>query len=511
LKRTEPARTATLTQAEDSGQTGGHGAVEKRDLVEKRGIEFIPEDERRSKPRELGIVFFGTQIQYGSLVVGALPVTFGLDWLGSLTAMIVGTIVGSAAVGAMSVMGPKAGTNGSVTSSAFFGIRGRYVGSFIAQVIDLGYFAMGLWISAPPLVHGGHLLFGLPEGNVATTIAVIFSAAIVLALGIFGHGLLVAWEKFTACGNVICLALLVAFCIGHFHPSPDVKAFPLVLKAWWPSWILAVTVFVANAISYSPFVGDYARYVPTRTPSRLVFWWPFGGMVAGCFVGCLCGTLIGLSVANPNEVEAQMLSFVPHVFLLPIVVIGLIANSSNGGMVFYNGILDLQAILWKLTRLHVGIIFSAIGLFVAYLGLTVSTFMSSIVALSSIVTVLVTPWIIINVIGYFRHGQRLRARDLQAFGRTADRGIYWYTRGFNVPAVVAWLVSSTIGILFSDTALFVGPLASVAKGVDLSFLSAALVASALYLALDQLLPSASKVRESNLTGSADIAPSHVSM
>jgi purine-cytosine permease-like protein len=80
-----------------------------------------------------------------------------------------------------------------------------------------------------------------------------------------------------------------------------------------------------------------------------------------------------------------------------------------------------------------------------------------------------------------------------------------------VPAVVAWLVSSTIGILFSDTALFVGPLASVAKGVDLSFLSAALVASALYLALDQLLPSASKVRESNLTGSADIAPSHVSM
>jgi purine-cytosine permease-like protein len=295
------------------------------------------------------------------------------------------------------------------------------------------------------------------------------------------------------------LALLVLFCVQHFHAAPDAKSFPLVLKTWWPSWILAVTVFIANAISYAPYAGDYARYVPTRTPGAALFWWPFGGMVAGCLIACLCGTLIGLAVANPNEVSSHLFDFVPRALILPIAVVGLIGNASNGGMVVYNGMLDLQAILWKLPRLQVGLIFSAVGLIIGYLGLIAFNLASSIVALCSIVTVLVTPWILINVIGYFRHGQRFHARDLQAFAG-ADRGIYWYAHGFNIPAVIAWLVSITVGMLFSDTSLFVGPLASLAKGVDLSFLSAAFVGSTLYLLLDQLLPSAKKIRERNLTG-----------
>ena len=473
------------------------GSIDAVGRIEKRGIEFIPEVERRSKPRELGFVFFGTQMTYGSIVVGALPVAFGLDWLGSLTAIIVGTILGSSAVAAMSVMGPKAGTNTTVTSSAFFGIRGRYIGSFITQVIDLGYFAMVLWISSPPLVQAGHLMFGLPDGNSATTVALIAVAALVLGLGIFGHASLVAWEKFTSYGNFVCLVVLVLLCVQHFAPVPDPKAFPLVLKSWWPSWMLAVTVFIANAISYAPFAGDYARYMPTRTPARAMFWWPFGGMVAGCLIACVCGTIIGLSVTNPNAAVSQMFSYVPRLLILPIVAIGLVGNASNGGMVVYNGMLDLQAILWKFTRLQVGLIFSAIGLVIGYLGLIAFDMAASILALCSIVTVLVTPWILINVIGYFRHGQRFAARDLQAFAGS-ERGIYWYTRGFNIPAVVAWLVSITVGLLFSDTSLFVGPLAALAKGVDLSFLSAAFVGSGLYLLLDRVLPSAHKIREGNV-------------
>jgi purine-cytosine permease-like protein len=320
--------------------------------IEKRGIEFIPEIERHSKPRDLGFVFFGTQMTYGSIVIGALPVAFGLDWLASLTAIIVGTILGAGAVAAMSVMGPKAGTNGTVTSSAFFGIRGRYVGSFITQVIDLGYFAMVLWISSPPLVQAAHLLLGVPEGGATTTAALIVVAAIVLGLGIFGHASLVAWEKFTSYGNLLCLLLLVLFCIHNVHAAPDPKAFPLVLKTWWPSWMLAVTVVIANGISYAPYAGDYARYVPTRTSSKAMFWWPFGGMVAGCVISCVCGTIIGLCVANPNEAASQMFDFVPRLLILPIVAIGLVGNASNGGMVVYNGMLDLQAILWKMTRFH---------------------------------------------------------------------------------------------------------------------------------------------------------------
>jgi purine-cytosine permease-like protein len=474
------------------------GAIDAPGHIETRGIEFIPEAERHSKPKEMGFVFFGTQMTYGSLVIGALPVAFGLDWWGSLSAIIVGTLIGSLAVALMAVMGPKAGTNSTVTSSAFFGIRGRYVGSFITQVIDLGYFAMVLWVSAPPLVQAGHMLFGLPNGNAALTVALLGTAVIVLGLGIFGHATLVAWEKFTSYANLICLVLLVAFCIGHFDPAPNPKNNPLVLGTYWPSWMLAVTVTIANAISYAPFAGDYARYMPTRTSGKSMFWWPFGGMVIGCLIACLCGELIGLSVSDPFNATSLMLNFTPHLLILPIVLIGLVGNVTNGGMVVYNGMLDLQAILWRLSRLNVGLAFSAIGLVVAYLGLVVFNLSNSILALCSIVTVLVTPWTVINVLGYLRHGQRFRPGDLQAFARSEDRGIYWYRNGFNIPAVAAWLVGVTVGMMFSDTALFVGPLSQLAKGVDLSFLSAAFVGGLLYVFLDRVIAGTAAVQAQHL-------------
>ena len=246
-------------------------------IIEQRGIEFIPESERNSHPREMGFVFFGTQMTYGSVVIGALPVAFGLNWLGSLTSIIAGTLLGSVLVALMAVMGPKAGTNSTVTSGAFFGIRGRYVGSFITQLIDLGYFAMILWVSAPPLVQMWHMLFGLPDGNGALTVALFIVALIVLALGIFGHATLVLSEKFVSYASLLALAVITAYCLPHVHAAPDPKNNPLVLGSFWPSWLLAVTVTLSNAISYAPFAGDYARYVPTKNPQRSGVFLAVGG------------------------------------------------------------------------------------------------------------------------------------------------------------------------------------------------------------------------------------------
>ena len=42
------------------------GAIDAPGHIETRGIEFIPEGERHSKPKEMGFVFFGTQMTYGS-------------------------------------------------------------------------------------------------------------------------------------------------------------------------------------------------------------------------------------------------------------------------------------------------------------------------------------------------------------------------------------------------------------------------------------------------------------
>jgi purine-cytosine permease-like protein len=52
-------------------------AVDAVNRIETPSIDFIPEAERHSKPRDLAWVF-GTQITYRSIMVGALPVAFEL-------------------------------------------------------------------------------------------------------------------------------------------------------------------------------------------------------------------------------------------------------------------------------------------------------------------------------------------------------------------------------------------------------------------------------------------------
>ncbi len=459
-------------------------AVDLVGRIETRGIDFIPEGERHSRPSELAWVFFGTQIAYGSLVVGALPVAFGLNWWHAFTAIVVGTVLGSLAVAGMAMLGPRTGTNGTVSSAAFFGIRGRYVGSFVTQAIDLGYFALVLWVSTPPVLQALHMLFGWPTTGPILTVGLILMAVVTLGFGIFGHATLVACEKFTSVASMACIALLVYFTATHWNPPHGAPK--LQLEGFWATWALATTTQLSNAISFAPFAGDYARYSPYASPPRAMAGWSLLGMVAGGIVALTCGEVIALGVQDAYAVTGSMIENVPLLLLAPIVLLGLVGNVSNGGMIVYNGTLDLHAILWRMRRAQVGLVFGAVGIAVGYVGLVVFSLADLIVALCSIVTILVTPWIMINIIGWFQHRGRFSPRDLQAFAGHADLGIYWYSGGFNGGAVLAWAVGVVVGLLFCTTSVFTGPLVGLAHGVDLSFISSAVVASVVYLAVGRV-------------------------
>ncbi|MCW2685775.1 MAG: purine/cytosine permease [Mycobacterium sp.] len=61
-------------------------------------------------------------------------------------------------------------------------------------------------------------------------------------------------------------------------------------------------------------------------------------------------------------------------------------------------------------------------------------------------------------------------------------GRYWFTGGWNLGAVIASAVGATFGVLAVNTTLYVGPLADVAGGVDVSTIGSAVLAGVIYLA-----------------------------
>jgi purine-cytosine permease-like protein len=95
---------------------------------------------------------------------------------------------------------------------------------------------------------------------------------------------------------------------------------------------------------------------------------------------------------------------------------------------------------------------------------------------------------VIMTIGHLmRHGHYEPA-DLQAFADGATTGVYWFTRGFNLRALVAWATAVAIGTLFTSTSILTGPLTRHVSGIDLSFTSAAVVGGLLYYALATIFP-----------------------
>ena len=445
------------------------GVVDRAGVVERRGVETIPAGSRSSRPRDVGAVLCGMQMTYGSVLTGALPLVFGLGAGSALLAIVAGSLPGALLVAAMAPIGAASGTNVTVSSAAAFGLRGRYLGSAITQLVDLGYFALSLVLAVPAVDEGLHLLFGFPGGTTTTVLTMIVTAALTIGLGLFGHATVVAAQKLNVALGIGGIAAIAVSALLFPAPPPH----PAAGFAFAP-FVLSTTLMFANAVSYAPYVGDAARYVPeTVGPARL-FAVTFAGMFGGAVVSLALGLAIGAAVPDPADVLRRMIDRVPAVLIGPVVLLGVLGNAGTGAVIVYNGTLDLHAVLWRWRRVSVGLLFSATGLAIAFPALLLLDLANSIEAMCDLVGALVTPWIAIMIAAYLARARPIGARALQAF-RTRDRAAspYWFRGGVNPVALVAWAAGALAGV-----AIHVG------GRLDVSVPASAIVAATLYLLLD---------------------------
>ena len=189
--------TATLSPPEIALTTDRVGAVENA------GVEYLSEDARDSRPRNLGAVFLGANLTWTNVVFGAFAILFGLSFWQTVTSIAVGIAVGTLAVVPTAIIGPRTGTNMTVSSGAFFGIRGRFIGSGIALLIAFGFAAVTVWTSGDAIVAAGYRLLGTPENDAVHAIAYAAVAALMVTVALYGHATIVAMQK-VVCRSSVC-------------------------------------------------------------------------------------------------------------------------------------------------------------------------------------------------------------------------------------------------------------------------------------------------------------------
>jgi purine-cytosine permease-like protein len=107
--------------------------------------------------------------------------------------------------------------------------------------------------------------------------------------------------------------------------------------------------------------------------------------------------------------------------------------------------------------------------------------------------VLAAPWISIILVGHFMRRGFYDPQALQVFNRREKGGIYWFTRGLNLRACLAWLIASCIGLLFLTSTIYIGPWSNAAGGIDLSWLSATFIGAGIYFLATRIFPEPAAV------------------
>ncbi|MFJ4170016.1 purine-cytosine permease family protein [Paenarthrobacter sp. NPDC089714] len=468
--------------------------------IESVGIEYIPDDQRTSRPRNLFSVFFGGNFAFSVIVFGWLPITFGLDFVGAATASFTGLVIGTVLIAPMALLGPRTGTNNTVSSAAHFGTRGRLIGSGLTLLFALAYAAIAVWTSGDALVAAAERLLGVPVDG--TTLAIgyaVISIEIVL-VALFGHGTVVAMQKFVApVVGVLLVAGVVAFAPTF---SPSTVHTDYLLGDFWPTWILSVVISIGGPLSYAPTLGDYSRRISRKDHSdRAVLAATCSGVFLGLFVTALFGAFTAAALPElGGSYVADLVRAAPAWYLIPILVIALAGGLGQGVLNLYASGLDLEALFPRLRRIHTTLITSAVAVGLLYLGVFVFNAVDSITAMTLVLNSFAGPWVAINVLGFlFARRGIYSPPDLQLFRSDGPSGRYWFTMGWNLRAVVSWAIGSVFGLLATDTSLYTGPLAHLGGGIDISFLGSTVIGSLGYLAALRLWPEPSTTLASTST------------
>ncbi|MEA2346788.1 MAG: hypothetical protein QOG62_575 [Thermoleophilaceae bacterium] len=450
--------------------------------IERRGTEFIPEAERHGTPSELVWVWFSAAFGFAVIVIGSLPITFGLGWWSSVTSTLIGLLIGTILMMGVARLGLRNGTNDATSSAAHFGVRGRGLAALITIVVGMGFYALAIWTGGDTLVQAGHRLIGLSTGDTVLAIGMAIVAIGTVLAAIYGHATLVATYKWITVVIGVMLLVMVVVLLGNFDPG--FQGGEYLLGGFLPTWVLSASVAASLPISYATFAGDYTRYMPTKTADRTAVWWNALGMYLSCAVALVIGIYLATVIPAGSDFVAGVAQVLPIWALVPMLVVGLLGSVPQGALCLYNAGLAANGMAPRqLHRVRSTLAFAVVGLLVVFLGVFAFDAIDSISAFVLIMLVTITPWLAIMLVGFAMHRGQYQQDQLLARG-----GPYWFSGGLNLRAFAAFIPAAIIGFLFSSTTIYTGPLVDTVGGLDLSYISAFIVAAVIYWVLSKVFP-----------------------
>ncbi|MCO6057612.1 cytosine permease [Pseudomonas sp. MOB-449] len=434
--------------------------------VEKRSIDFIPENERHGQPGSLFYIWFGANMNITTIASGVLPVMLGLNLFWSALAIVLGSLIGALFMASHSAQGPKLGIPQMIQSRAQFGVIGAVLPLLFVMLIYLGFFVSNTLLAAQAIESVSPLS---GNGNIYLISALCFLVAL------YGYRLIHRLQKVLSLLSV--LVFLVATAIALNLPMPEGQWSPVGFSL--PKFLAAVSIAVTWQLSYAPYVADYSRYLPSNTPMSRVFWFSYAGTVAGGAWMMILGAMLSVAIGGFSDNVGSHVAGLfgaGAVLLFVFIVYGQVAiNVFN----LYGAFMSTVTVIEPFSRLRVtprvrGLFMLVISVIATAL-CTVSQadFIAFFLNFIFFMSYFLIPWTAINLVDYYC----LRKGNYSVPDIFDLNGRYGRVNGV---ACGSFVLAILLEVPFMNTTLYVGPIASALDGVDLAWVVGLLVPALTY-------------------------------
>ncbi|WP_370934184.1 cytosine permease [Amycolatopsis sp. cg13] len=440
--------------------------------LERRSIDPVPESERHGHPRSLFTLWFAANTQITSAVTGALTVLVGVHPLWAIVAVVLGNALGGIPMALHAAQGPKLGIPQMIQSRAQFGVYGAALPLVLVVVMYLGYFASGSLLGGQAVAQITHL---------PTDAAIAVYALASALIAIVGYRLIhrFGWLA-SALSVVVFLYLTIRLVSGH-----DLGAVLAAPHLDFPKFLLAISLTASWQLTFGPYVADTSRYLPSATSVRATFWWTYGGTVLGAVwamsFGAMAYAIAGRAFKG-HEV-AYVVGLGGEALLIPLLLAIALGKFTVNVLNIYGGYMTVataltgfgrRAALSQATRIGYIAGVGVVGAVIAILGR--GQFLSNFVLFLDFLLYFLTPWSSINLVDFYL--LRKEKYDLEALYDPNGRYGRWVW-----PALTAYVLGIVVQIPFANVeGVFVGPIAPLLGGADISWLLGLIVPGALYVA-----------------------------
>jgi len=366
----------------------------------------------------------------------------------------------------MSAMGPIFGFPQMMVSRAVMGRRGNFPFALANWISTVGWFTVNIILGGFAL----QLAFGLPF-YIAAAILVVAD----VALAIYGHDIIHLFEKVMSVVLAVMFAAILVISYGKF--SAQLPAYLQLPTVSFNPYFFALVVALAFSylMSWSPYASDYSRYLPRSTSKpRIVAYTMAGGVIASAWVEII-GFVVYVGANNSALSPIQALGAVSGgyaVFALLAVVLGAIAADALN---IYSNSLSALVVYGKAKRTHTVLLAGVVGFILALAGASnFGTFYQNFLLT---LDYWITPWI----------GVMLAAVFVAKITSGVENARSFLTNGL-ASYVVGLLVSVPFMNLTSYGISYIGPVASVMQGADVSYFVAFGISFVVFVLLSRVRP-----------------------